>query len=120
MVKIIIEFMLIFILCYLCYLIFVILNKKNNKFKVRKPRMEDAFLMVKFNIDFKKVNYKKYLHLTSIVNSFILALTVELVQMVKGIFFQILLSIIFLIPLILIIYVIIGKYYQKKGMTKNV
>ena len=118
--KIIIEFIVIFIICYLMYFIFVIKNKKNNKYKLKKPRIEDAFLISKFNIDFKKVNYKKYLQLTSIVNSFILALTVELVQIVDGIFFQILLSIVFLIPLILIIYFTIGKYYQKKGMIKDV
>ena len=120
MIKIVVEFILIFILCYFLYLIFVILNKKNNKFKARKPRMEDALLMTKFKIDFKKINYKKYLHLIALTNSFILALTVELVKIFKGIFFQILLSIIVLIPLIILAYTIIGKYYQKKGMVKDV
>ena len=120
MVKIVSNFLIFFTISYLLYLIFVILNKKNNKYKVRKPRMEDSFLTLKFKLDFKKINYKKYLHLTALVNSFIIALTLELVQIVNGIFFQILLSFVFLVPLILITYTIIGKYYQKKGMIKDV
>ncbi len=120
MIKIILEFLIVFIICYILYFIFVISNKKNSKYKAKKPRVEDAFLTFKYKIDFKKVNYKKYLHLTSLVNSFIIALCLELVQIVNGLFFQILLSFVFLVPLILITYSIIGKYYQKKGMIKDV
>lgn len=120
MLNILMEFLIIFIVCYLLYLLFTVARKKKRKFNPKKPSMDEVFLTMKFKIDFKKVNYVKYLNLVALVNSFILALTFILVQIVKGVFFQILISIIFLIPLILISYTIIGKHYQKKGMILNV
>ena len=120
MIEKLIEFIIVLVLCYLVYLFFVILRKKNKKFNSRKLKQEESYLIAKYNLDFKKINYKKYLHVVSLTNSFIFALTLELVQIVKGLFFQILLGFVILIPLILICYAIIGKYYQKKGMVKNV
>ena len=120
MLERLIEFVIVFILCYLIYLFFVILKKKNKKFNSKKLKTEESFLIAKYNLDFKKINYRKYLHVIALTNSFIFALTLELVQFVKGLFLQILISFIFLVPLILIFYGFIGRYYQKKGMIKDV
>ena len=120
MIEKLIEFFIVFILCYLVYLFFVILRKKNKKFNPKKLKQEENYLIAKYNLDFKKINYRRYLHLVSLTNSFIFSLTLELIQIVKGLFFQILLGFVLLIPLILICYTMIGKYYQKKGMVKNV
>ena len=123
MISILIEFLIFFILCYVLYLLFMVFKKKVNKFKSKKPRVEESFLMVKYNIDFKKFKkkeYRKFLHIISLTNSFILSLTLVIVNVVKSMFLKILLAFIILIPLILISYMIIGKHYQKKGMSKNV
>ena len=123
MIKVLIEFVLFFAICYVLYLFFVVFRKKVNKFKAKKPRVEESYLMGKYNIDFKKFKkkeYKKFLHVISLTNSFILSLTLIIVNIVKSMFLKILLSIVVLIPLILISYMIIGKYYQKKGMIKDV
>lgn len=123
MVNILIEFVLFFVICYVLYLVFIVFRKNANKFKVNKPRVEEAYLMSKYNIDFKKFKkkeYRKFLHVISLTNSFILSLTLIIVNIIKSMFLKILLSIVVLIPLILISYMIIGKYYQKKGMIKNV
>lgn len=123
MIKVLIEFSVFFVICYFCYLFLMILRKKTNKFKAKKPRVEEAFLMRKYNIDFKKIKkkeYRKFLHIISLTNSFILSLTLVIVNIVKSMFLKMLLSLVVLVPLILISYMIIGKYYQKKGMTKDV
>lgn len=112
----IIEFITAFVLCYLLYLVFVILSKKKNHFNSKKLKVEETYLINKYKIDFKKVNYKKHLYLVALINSFILAFTLIAVQIVKNIFIQIFLSVVFLIPLILISYSLLGKYYQKKGL----
>ena len=120
MIERLIEFVIVFILCYLIYFFFVIKNKRNKKFNSKKLKVEESYLISKYKLDFKKINYMKYLHIVALTNSFIFALTLELVQFVKGLFLQILISFIFLVPLILISYGFIGRYYQKKGMIKNV
>jgi len=122
MIKALIEFILFFVICYLVHLFLVVLKKKNN-FKSKKPRIEESYLIGKYNIDFKKFKkkeYKKFLNLISITNSFILAVTLIIVNFVESMFLKTLLAFIILIPLILISYTIIGKYYQKKGLIKDV
>jgi len=120
MLEKLIEFIIVFVLCYLIYLFFVILKKKNKKFNSKKLKPEESYLILKYKLDFKKINYKKYMHVVALINSFIFALTLELVQIVKGLFLQILISLIFLVPLILICYGFIGRYYKKKGRVKDV
>lgn len=123
MINILVEFLIIFSFCYLFYLFFLILRKNTNKFNKNKIKLEEGYLIAKYKIDFskfKKKQYKNFLHLTALTNSFIFALTMQLVRIVKGTFFQILISLLFLVPLILISYMIIGKHYQKKGMIKDV
>lgn len=123
MIYVLMEFLVVFTLCYILHLVLMVFKKKGNKFNSKKLRVEESFLIGKYNIDFKKFKkkeYKKFLHIISLANSFILALTVILVKIVKGAFWQILISILFIVPLILIMYMIIGKFYQKKGKIKDV
>ena len=120
MLERLLEFVIVYVLCYLFYLFFVIFRKNNKKFDSKKLKVEESYLISKYKLDFKKINYRKYLHVVALTNSFIFALTLELIQVVKGLFFQILISFVFLVPLILISYGFIGRYYKKKGMIKNV
>lgn len=123
MLVILIEFLLFFIICYLLYLFLMILRKKKNTFKIKKPRVEEAYLMAKYNIDFKnfkKKEYRRFLHIIALNNSFILSLTLIIVDIIDSIFLKMLLAIIVVVPLILFTYKIIGKHYQRKGMIKNV
>ena len=120
---ILIEFLIFFVLCYVMYLLLMVFRKKFNKFKSKKPRVEEAYLMGKYNIDFKKFKkkeYRKFLHIISLTNSFILSLTLIIVNTMKSMFLKILLSFVILVPLIIISYMLMGKYYQKKGLIKDV
>ena len=115
-----IEFISIFIFCYLVYLFGVILRKKRNKFDPKKLKVEEAYLISKYNLDMNKINYKKYLHLIAISNSLIFSITLQIVTILNGMLWQILLSIVVITPLILLVYTLIGKYYKNKGYIKNV
>ncbi len=110
-----IEFFSVFILCYLVYLFGIILRKKKNKFDPKKLKVEEAYLISKYNLDMKKINYKKYLNLVAISNSLIFSITVQIVTILNGIMWQLLFSIVILTPLIVLVYSLIGKYYIKKG-----
>ena len=108
------EFIFIFIFCYLVYLFFIILRKKKNKFNPNKLKVEEAYLISKYNIDIKSLNYKKYLHLIAIINSLIFSITIQIITIFDSILWQLLLSIVVLVPLIIFSYSLIGKYYIKK------
>ena len=114
-----IEFVFIFILCYLVYLFSNILSKKRNVFNPKKLKVEEAYLISKFNLDMNKINYKKYLHLTAISNSLIFSITLQIVTLVNGMIWQILFSIAILTPLIILVYNFIGKYYKNKGYIND-
>lgn len=115
-----IEFICIFIFCYLIYLFGIILHKKKNKFDEKKIKVEEAYLISKYNLDMKKINYKKYLHLIAISNSLIFSITLQIVTLLDNMLWQLLFSIAILVPLIVLVYSLIGKYYKKKGYTKEI
>ena len=115
-----IEFVIIFVFCYLVYFFGIILRKKRNKFNPKKLKVEEAYLISKYNLDMKKINYKRYLHLTAISNSLIFSVVLQIVTLLDGIVWQLLLSIVVITPLIIIVYSLIGKYYVKKGCVGSV
>ena len=71
-------------------------------------------------IDLKVIDYKKLLLVISIVSSFDIALLVSLVSMIHSYILEIVIALFLIIPLILISYHIIGIYYVKKGLIKDV
>ena len=115
-----IEFVLVFIFCYLVYLFGIILRKKRNKFNPKKLKVEESYLISKYNIDMKKINYKKYLHLIAISNSLIFSITLQIITIFDGLIWQLLLSIVVITPLIIIVYSLIGKYYVKKDCINSI
>lgn len=118
--KNLILFLVVFIFSYLFYIIFVITRKKHKKFNPKKIKVEENYLIMKYKIDMKKVNYKKFLFLIYFCNSVIIGLTVVLIGIADRIFWQLLIAPVVLVPLILLSYSLIGKYYVKKGFVKNV
>jgi len=118
--KYLIEFLIVFIFTYLFYLLFVILKKKNKKFNSKKVKVEEGFLILKYNIDLKKVNYRKFLLFIYLCNSIIFGITLVVIQIFDDLLIQLLFAPIVLFPLILFTYSMIGKYLKKKGFVKNV
>lgn len=128
--KNIILFIVTYLIFYLLYYVFVIRKekkklkllsqKKGAKLDIAKVPVEVNYLIIKYRIDFKKIDYNKLLHIIAFVCSFDLSLIVTIVILVDGIIFQVLLSTILCLPIIYISFMLIGKYYKKKGMTLDV
>ena len=82
--------------------------------------MEYYYLVRVYGLDEKKINYKKFLYTSAIINTFIIALTYVIVfHLLDNWLWQLLCSIILIILLIIIMYGILGRHYQKRG-KKNV
>ena len=128
--KEIILFIACFILVFICYQVFFVLpmkkyrkNKKNDKKKKIKEKKELAeirFLVTKYKLDLDKVNYNKLLLVVSLVSSFDITLIVTIITLFDSYFLSFLLACVLVLPIILFSYWLVYKFYEKKGMIKNV
>jgi hypothetical protein len=118
MVYYLIQFLLTFIVVFLGYYFLVV--RKTKEFDKNSCPMEVTYIMKKYKLNIKKLNYHQLLKLIAIINAIIVALTCLIVALVDLLLLELLLGFFVLIPLIIISYDIVGKCYRKKGMTDDV
>lgn len=110
--KTIITFFIVFIIVYLLYLFLVILNK--NKMAKYKDNNYVCFLVKTYNLDKNKLPINKLAHIISLTNAFIISFAFVIAMLVDNFALKMLLAFAILIPLMLLMYYIIGKTLQKK------
>ena len=123
----IIIFVIIFLLVFVIYN-FAVINKEKKrleKLKKKNQRVDEAaypaevmYLVKRYQLDLKKVNYFSLLREISLVCSFDLSLIAYLATQVNGTIWQILIAALLCIPVIYISFMLYGKRLQKKGLTK--
>lgn len=123
----IIIFIIIFLLVFVIYN-FAVINKEKKrleKMKKKNQRVDEAaypaevmYLVKRYQLDLKKVNYFSLLREISLVCSFDLSLIAYLATQVNGTIWQILIAALLCIPVIYISFMLYGKRLQKKGLTK--
>lgn len=124
----IILFFICFVLILTIYELFIVMPMKRYKTgkvkkKIQKEKSEPVeikYLVYKYGLDLKKVDYGQLLQIVSLVSSFDMALVVSIIIIVDGYLLQMLLAIILVIPIFLISYSFVARFYKKKGMVKNV
>ena len=107
----IVVFLLTFLVVLLIYELILVRKCKKDK-KIKKP-IEVQYLVNCYNLDLKKVNYKRLLNIISLVSSLDIAIVVTIIGLTNN-FLGCFLTVI----LILASYYIVGKIYQKKGYCK--
>ena len=110
--EIITTFFISFIIIYLLYLFLVILNKK--KMEKYKDNVYLNYLVKTFNLNKDKLPIKKVANSISLANSFIISFTFSIVTLIDNFILKMLLGFSILIPLMLLVYYIIGKLLQKR------
>lgn len=114
-------FVFSFIVILILYEIFVVSKtkkrKKNNSLK--KQPVEITYLINKYKLDMKKIDYNQLLQLTAITSSFDIALVVSIISLINNFYIEILVAILLIIPVIMISYHLVYLFYKKKGMIKN-
>lgn len=123
----IIIFVIVFLLVFVIYN-FAVINKEKKrleKMKKKNQRVDEAaypaevmYLVKRYQLDLKKVNYFSLLREISLVCSFDLSLIAYLATQVNGTIWQILIAALLCIPVIYISFMLYGKRLQKKGLTK--
>lgn len=105
----IISYALVFLLYYLLFI------RKKTKYNKNKVPVEYYYLVSLYNLNQKDINYKNFMYLSGLVNTFIIVTTYIVVfKLLDKWFWQLIFGIIIIILLIIICYGIIGRYYQKK------
>lgn len=110
--KLLIIFTITFITIYILYLLTVILNKKkkNKIFETNQAKL----IIVPNKLDTNKIKKENFAQIISIANSFIVALTFTISELIDNYIIKLIVSFITLIILILITYKVIGIIYKKK------
>ncbi len=114
----IILFLMTYALVFIFYYFFI--TRKTKKKNSKKIPKEVSYLVGKYQLDLKKIDYKKLLIIISLVSSLDITIIVTLMVLFESYLIKLLLAIVLIIPVIFISYHLVGMYYKKKGMTKNV
>lgn len=114
----IILFLMTYLFVFFIYQIFIIRKAKRKNSKKRP--MEVNYLINKYHIDIKRINYKKLLFIISLVSSLDISILVTIILIFDSYFIKIVVALLLVIPIIVISYHFIGSYYKKKGMVTDV
>ena len=113
-----ITFIVCFLIIFLLYAAIVIWRKKGfEKFKTSK---QIIFFEKAYKIDFSKINVKSFAYSLSLTNAFIIAFTCTVIELFDNLIFKMLVGFVILLPLMLIMYKLLGNIYKKKEGKQNV
>lgn len=114
----IINFSIVFIFIFLFNLIFVVLNKK----KREKIFFTSGALIIKgkYKINFENADKKKFALIISLADAFICGVAYMVLRLFDNIYLGFFVAAIVLAILIIGIYSIIGYFYKKKEVKKDV
>ena len=109
--EVIIYFIGIFIVLYILFYLFMVKKARRNS---KKVPVEVQYLLVQYNLDTKNFRYKQFMNTVALVASFDISLVATIVFHIEGFIWQLLFGFIFLVPVILLSFMLVGKYYQNK------
>ena len=109
------SFIFSFILIYILYYFLFIWKAKRGK----KMPSEAQYLISLYSLDINKFSYRKFLKIIGLVTSLDIAIVVTIVSIVDGIIWQILFGFVAVVPVIVLSFMIVGKYYQQKQLKDN-
>lgn len=108
----ILTFTMSFIIIYLIYFLVIISRKKGLESFKKGKQLE--FFINTYKLDKKKLDIKRFANTLSLTNSFIIALTLTILEFTNNLIIKLLLCVIILTALMLIMYNYLGKTYKKK------
>ena len=121
------------VIIYLFYYIWIVINfdkrgnprkgkkkKKTTKETKRKMPVEVELFVTKYKIDLDKVNYRYFLQLMGLVVAFDLGIIVTIISYIDELWIQLLVGFVLIIVLVLLSFKLLGNYFKKKGLTKDV
>ena len=112
----VLSFVIYFVLIYLFYFFTVIIRK--NKYEKYMQSKQIVYFIKKYNLDFNKISFNKFINIIAIVNSLIMAITIMILEYIPHLMLKLLVAFVILIILILLSYKLIGIWIERRN--KNV
>ncbi len=126
------ELIITIIIVYLFYYLWIAFNfdkmgnpisrgkkKKSKKDIERKMPSEVKYFVNRYNVDLDKINYRYFLQLIGLIVAMDIAIISNIVSRIKSLWIELLVILILVIALTLLSFGILGRYFKKKGLTKN-
>ena len=110
------DYVLIFVCSFLIiYLVYYfVIVKREKGLETFKNGKQLLFFKNAYKLDIKKVDVKKFANSIALANAFIIATTVTIIELFDSYIIKLLVGLVILIPLILLVYYLLGKAYKKK------
>ena len=116
--KFLIEFLVTFIIVLIFY--YFVLIRQHKKLDKKKVPTEVNLILRYHDIKLEKINYKLMLILLACVTSFIIALNLTVIyKFTNSNIVIILVTVLVSLPIALVCYDIIGKYFEKQSKEKT-
>lgn len=122
----IILFILCFIVVLTSYELFLVkpmkkyrANKGKRK-KQKKELVEIRYLVYKYGLDLKKVNYNQLLQIVALTSSIDITIIVTIIAAFDNYLLSLALCLALSVPIIILSYWFVFKFYKKRGMIKDV
>lgn len=106
------TFIICFLIIYLTYFLIVV-NRKKGIDKFKKGRQVEFFKQA-YKLDFREIDIKKFANSLALVNAFIMSFTITVIEFIDNFVLKLFAGFILLIPLMVIMYKILGNSYKKK------
>ncbi len=115
--KVLIEFVITFIIVYLLYYFIVIKKSKKNK---KLVPTEVNLILLFYKIDIKKIDVYQMVKVVSVVTSIIISLIITVISLYfKSTIIILIFGTLISILVAIICYRLIGRYYEKKSNKKE-
>ncbi len=117
----VVLFLISFVFIFIIYQILIIAPAKKSKEgksrgkKKDKTPIEVKYLVTRYKLDLKKVNYNQLLQVVAIVSSLDIALVGSLITIIHNFFLSIIAGILAIIVLIIGSYHVVYLFYKRKG-----
>lgn len=111
--SIIIEYIISFALVFLLY--YLLFIRKKTKYNKNKVPVEYYYLVSLYRLKEKEIDYKRFMYISGLINTFIIVTTYIVVfKLLDSWFWMFICGIVIIVLLIIICYGILGRYYMKK------
>ena len=108
-------FLFSFILIYILY--YAIFIRKSRR-GIKVPA-EAQYLISLYKLDVNVFSYRKFMIIVGLVTSLDIAIIATIVAKVGGVVWQILFGFVAVVPVIILSFLLLGKYYQRKQTQDN-
>jgi hypothetical protein len=105
-------FIILFAIIYLLYILLIFSSAK--RLETYKKSTEVKIIVKKYKLDFRKIKFKKFVNKLFFINSFIISSSFMIFETVNNLIIGIIICLIYMCFMILTLYNLLGRYYQKK------